>query len=143
MPHKSANALRDAWSATLSDPHLVPAHPSQTRAGQASLAYRNAHRAAMPLGTPLKEVGAAEVLLIHDLAVASAGQGLEIGRRLVDHAFEHAVRDGLMSAELVAVEGATGFWHAMGFAALETTPQIAAKLPAYGREATWMGGGIG
>lgn len=96
-----------------------------------------------PLGTPLKEVGATEVLFIHDLAVASAGQGLGVGRRLVDHAVELAVRDGLMSAELVAVEGATGFWHAMGFAALTTTPQIAAKLAAYGREATLMGRGIG
>lgn len=95
------------------------------------------------LGAPLVEFAPPEILFIHDLAVAAAGQGLGIGRRLVDHAFDRAVSDGLKSAELVAVEGAASFWQAMGFAELDASPEIAAKLAGYGRRAKWMGRAIG
>lgn len=92
------------------------------------LAHGWQRNAPPPLGTPLEEVGFAEILFIHDLAVETTGQGLGIRRRLVDHASDPAVQDGLKSAELVAVEGAAGFWKTMGFAALDATPEITAKL---------------
>jgi ribosomal protein S18 acetylase RimI-like enzyme len=102
------------------------------------------HRNSPPeLGAPLSGAGPVEILFIHDLAVATTGQGLGIGRRLVDHAFDLAVHDGLKSAELVAVEGAAGFWKNMGFVTLDATPEIVAKLAGYGRGATWMGRLIG
>ena len=81
--------------------------------------------------------------LIVNSVIDDPGQGLGIGRRLVDHAFDLAVHDGLKSAELVAVEGAAGFWKTMGFVTLDATPEIAAKLAGYGRGATWMGRTIG
>ncbi len=92
------------------------------------LAHGWQRNAPPPLGTPLEEVGFAEILFIHDLAVETTGQGLGIRRRLVDHASDPAVQDGLKSAERVAVEGAAGFWKTMGFAALDATPEITAKL---------------
>ena len=92
------------------------------------LAHGWQRNAPPPLGKPLEEVGSAEILFIHDLAVATAGQGLGIGRRLVDHAFDLAVHDGLKSAELVAVEDGAGFWTTIGFVTLYATPEIAAKL---------------
>lgn len=96
-----------------------------------------------PLGTPLDEISSADILFMHDLAVGTAGRGPGIGRRLVEGAFDLAVRDGLRSAGLVAVEGAAAFWLAMGFTALDATPEIAAKLAGYGRGAAWMGRAIG
>lgn len=62
--------------------------------------------APLPLGTPLDEVGSAGILFLHDLAV----------------------RDGLKSPDLVAVEGA---------------PEIAARVADYGPGASWMGRMIG
>ncbi len=95
------------------------------------------------LGTPLEEVGSPKILFIHDMAVATTGQGFEIGRRLVDHAFDMAFYDGLRSAGLVAVEDAAGFWKTMSFLTLYVTPQIAAKLAGYERGDKWMGRTIG
>ncbi|OYX94484.1 MAG: hypothetical protein B7X90_13375 [Novosphingobium sp. 17-62-19] len=95
------------------------------------------------LGTPLIETEPAEILYIHDLAVAPACRGHGVGQRLVGCAFDLAISDGLTSAELVAVEGAASFWQAMGFAGLDTTPAIEIKLASYGRGANWMGRGIG
>lgn len=99
--------------------------------------------APLSLGALLKEVGSVEILFIHDLTVATVGQGLGIGNRLVDYAFDLAVHDGLTSTELVAVKGATAFWTTMGFVMLNATPEIAAKLAGYGRGATGKGRMIG
>lgn len=107
------------------------------------LAHGWQRHAPPPLGTPLDEISSADILFIHDLAVGTAGRGLGIGRRLVESAYDLAVHDGLRSAELVAVEGAADFWQAMGFTALDATPEIAAKLAGYGRGAMWMGRDFG
>ena len=87
--------------------------------------------------------GSGETLFIHDLAIAPVGRGQGIGRKLIACAFDLAKGDGLMSAELVAVEGAANFWRGMGFAELQPTLEIAAKLAGYGREARWMGRSLG
>lgn len=91
------------------------------------------------LGAPLADTRLAEILFIHDLAVSTAGQGLGVGRKLVNCAFDTAARNGLSFAELVAVEGAASFWRALGFADLEVLPVIKAKLAGYGNRAVWMG----
>lgn len=79
-----------------------------------------------------------EVLFIHDLAVASAGRGLGLGRALIDRAFALARADGLDRAELIAVEGASQFWRTIGFADTDCPPALAAKVAGYGAEARWM-----
>lgn len=91
------------------------------------------------LGAPLLDTQPAEILLIHDLAVATRGQGLGVARKLVNCALDIAAQNGLNSAELVAVEGAASFWRALGFADLEVSPEITAKLAGYGNRVVWMG----
>jgi ribosomal protein S18 acetylase RimI-like enzyme len=79
-----------------------------------------------------------EVLFIHDLAVGSAGRGLGLGRKLVERAFELAAGDGLQAAELIAVEGAAGYWRSLGFAEANAAETLSSKVAAYGDEARWM-----
>lgn len=91
-----------------------------------------------PVGAVLRTDAAGEVLYIHDLAVSAEGRGAGLGRRLFDHAFELAGRNGIRSAELIAVEGAAGYWSALGFAEGAPPPDLAAKVSAYGARARWM-----
>ncbi|WP_033919373.1 GNAT family N-acetyltransferase [Sphingomonas sp. 37zxx] len=82
--------------------------------------------------------GASEVLFLHDLAVAKAGRGTGIGRKLVVQALALAAEDGLAAAELIAVAGAAGYWRALGFCESAVSAALAAKVAGYGPEARWM-----
>lgn len=84
-----------------------------------------------------------EVLYIHDLAIGSAGRGRGIGRQLVAKAFQMAASDGIQTAELIAVEGASRYWQTLGFAQASTSAALRAKLATYGAEATWMDRAMG
>lgn len=110
--------------------------------GDTLVAYLLAHgwpRAAPPAaGTVLSACGTSKVLYIHDLAVSPAGQGSAIGRRLIDRAFTLAASMGLNSAELIAVEGAAGFWRGLGFAEATGDERLEAKIKSYGPDARWM-----
>ena len=110
------------------------------RAG-AMVGYLLAHgwkRANPPaIGTLTGPAGASEVLYIHDLAIAPDARGLRLGEALVARAFDAGRASGLCEAELVAVEGAHGFWHRLGFREGHS-PAIAAKLVSYGSDARWM-----
>ena len=79
-----------------------------------------------------------EVLYIHDLAVAPLGRGLRLGQRLLQCAFELAVRDKLTDAELIAVEGAAPYWRRLGFIEPEVPDSLRRKVTAYGKGARWM-----
>ncbi|MBB5698165.1 putative N-acetyltransferase YhbS [Sphingomonas yantingensis] len=78
------------------------------------------------------------MLFLHDLALAPAARGLRVGERLVAAALEAARRDGLTEAELIAVEGAAGYWQLLGFVEATTTPALSAKVAGYGKAARWM-----
>lgn len=91
-----------------------------------------------PIDTVLEKDLIPEVLFIHDLAVSSVAQGAGIGRKLIDHAFELAWRDGLRKAELIAIEGAARYWRALGFEESLPSAILAAKLATYGPNARWM-----
>ncbi|MFY8195760.1 GNAT family N-acetyltransferase [Novosphingobium sp. B1] len=91
-----------------------------------------------PVGAILSPSARNEVLLIHDLAVGANGRGLDLGRRLVNRAFELAAQQKLDRAELIAVEGAAAYWRSLGFAAAEISAELEAKVAAYGSQACWM-----
>lgn len=90
------------------------------------------------VGELLSPKAASEVLFIHDLSVGVAGQGLGIGRKLVESAFELAACDGLQLAQLIAVEGAATYWETLGFGKAALDPALANKVAKYGTDARWM-----
>ncbi|HWA63931.1 MAG TPA: GNAT family N-acetyltransferase [Caulobacteraceae bacterium] len=94
------------------------------------------------VGARLAAEGPSEVLFIHDLSISPSGRGAGVGRRLIDRAFALAGRDGLGTAELIAVEGAASYWRTLGFAQAAASAPLAAKVAAYGPQAVWMTRGI-
>lgn len=102
------------------------------------LAHGWAGQSPPPVGAQLAPDVSGDVLFIHDLAVSAAGQGCGLGRKLIDYAFELAARDGLRTAELIAVEGAAPYWRGLGFAEGDPSPQLAARVAHYGADARWM-----
>ncbi len=111
--------------------------------GETLIAYLLAHgwpsRSPPAIGTILSEPEECAILFIHDLAVAPAGRGTAVGRRLVDGAtIAAAARHGLQRAELIAVEGAAPYWQRLGFAEETVSPALADKVAAYGSAARWM-----
>lgn len=79
-----------------------------------------------------------EVLYIHDLAVAASGGGVRLGRELVARAVASSRSQGLRRAELIAVDGAVGYWLKAGFTKSPAPPNVARKLPSYGPRSSWM-----
>lgn len=110
--------------------------------GGALVGYLLAHgwgrQAPPPVGAVLAAAPANEVLFVHDLAVSPGERGSGAGRQLVLRAFEQAAGDGLSTAELVAVDGAAGYWRLLGFVEDRIRPELAAKVAAYGPRARWM-----
>ncbi|WP_246152342.1 GNAT family N-acetyltransferase [Sphingomonas montanisoli] len=103
------------------------------------IAHGSAARSPFPVGHVLGPGDAGhDVLFIHDLCVSTAGRGIDLGRRIIDHAFDLATTAGLRRAELIAVEGAESYWRGLGFVEEEVSPALAAKVASYGADARWM-----
>ena len=102
------------------------------------LAHGWAAGAPPPIGAVLEADGPGEVLYIHDLAVSGGERGSGLGRQLIGRAFARAARDGFRRAELIAVEGAAGYWRTLGFVEGSPSAALAAKVGAYGAGARWM-----
>lgn len=81
----------------------------------------------------------AELLYLHDLAVAPAGRSLGLGRRLAERV-EQCARDlGLARIGLIAVQDSLAYWRRQGFAELPSLPAVLqAKLASFGPHARWM-----
>lgn len=128
--------------AFLSRIELAASYCLAARQGEKLLGYLLAHgwtRESPPaLGTPVADGVPSEVLFVHDLAVSSAGRGLELGERLVTRAFALAARNGLRRAELIAIEGAADYWRRLGFVETPLSGELSGKLATYGSTARWM-----
>lgn len=110
--------------------------------GPTLVGYLVAHgwrrRSPPPLGALLADEGRADILYIHDLAIAPSARGLKIGERLVGRAFAMAADMGLEQAELIAVEGAASYWRGLGFVEGDAAGDMRATLDRYGASARWM-----
>lgn len=102
------------------------------------LAHGWPRQAPSAVGAVVAQSGVNEVLFIHDLAVSSAGRGSGAGRTLIARAFELAARDGLPTAELIAVKGAASYWRKLGFVEAAVPLELAEKIATYGHDARWM-----
>ena len=134
--------LVEEEDAFLSRINLTASYCLTAKQGDALLGYLLAHGwkrgAPPPVGTVLADGMPSEVLFIHDLAVSPSTRGLGVGQRLIARTFERAARDGLRSAELIAVEGAAGYWRRLGFSESDASGALLEKLATYGTQARWM-----
>ena len=134
--------LREGWEAFASRLAGPTSYCLAAVRGETLVAYLLAHgwasQAPPPVGTILAADGPGEVLYVHDLAVSRHERGSGLGRQLMRHAFDLARRDGLRRAELIAVEGAAGYWSSLGFVETPPSPELAAKVAGYGADARWM-----
>lgn len=110
--------------------------------GRALVGYLLAHgwKGGSPpaFDAPLHREETLEVLFIHDLAVSTAVRGTGTGRRLIECAFERAAANGLRCAELIAVEGAAGYWRQFGFVEGPPSPELTATVAGYGAGAHFI-----
>ncbi len=79
----------------------------------------------------------ADVLYLHDLALAPWARGAGQARPIVERLVDQARSDGWPALTLVAVNRAAPVWERLGFAA-ETPPGMADKLASYGSDARYM-----
>ena len=81
----------------------------------------------------------ADMLYIHDLAVASAGRGKGIAQVLVSDAINAGKRIGLPKACLVAIQNSQKFWAQFRFETVPEPPDaLIPKLASYGPGAQLM-----
>jgi ribosomal protein S18 acetylase RimI-like enzyme len=140
-------ALIENESAFLSRMERATSYCLAAKQGEELLGYLLAHgwkRQSPPsIGATLDDEVPSEILFIHDLAVASSGRGLGIGRKLITRAFELSAQDGLRTAELIAVEGAADYWRQLGFVTETISDELQATLATYGNFSCWMTRAIG
>lgn len=80
-----------------------------------------------------------ECWFIHDLSVDPRARGSGTGARLVAEGMALARARGLVTSELIAVEGAHTYWAARGWQAWpEPGPALLAKVAGYGDQALYM-----
>lgn len=91
------------------------------------------------IGTALEPPPPGDNWFVHDLAQAPEGAGRGLARALVRSAADAAMALGLTRGDLIAVQGAAGFWAKMGYAEPDAVPPaLAAKVAGYGPDARYM-----
>lgn len=101
--------------------------------------YRSVCGKVTPLGATFETCPNPDSLYIHDLAVGSAA-GSGIGAKLVRHAWDTALADGLRYSSLVSVQNSRTFWGRFGYrkTSLADDPVQQDCLAAYGSDACYM-----
>jgi len=79
----------------------------------------------------------ADTYYIHDLALLPTARGSGAAAMVVTDMIDHALRTGLGSATLVAVNNSLPFWTHQGFAPVER-PELSDKLRSYEEAACYM-----
>lgn len=80
---------------------------------------------------------------IHDMAVAPAGQGQGLAKRLYAKARQGAMQAGLRCSRLIAVQSAARWWQGLGYAPVALATEAATRVSRYGEGAVVMGTQIG
>lgn len=79
----------------------------------------------------------ADILYLHDLALATEARGRGLAGPIVERLAEQARAEGWPGIALVAVNDAAGFWARNGFAVCDSS-RTAAQLASYGEGAHYM-----
>lgn len=79
----------------------------------------------------------ADLIYLHDLALAPEARGRKLAEAGVAHLVEAAGAAGWSHITLVAVNDATPFWTRQGFVA-DDNPEMTRKLASYGDSARYM-----
>ncbi len=91
------------------------------------------------IGTRLRPPPPGDNWFVHDLAIAEPARGLGLGRLLLRRGADSALALGLVRGDLIAVQGAGGFWARMGYAdPPDLSPALSDKVAAYGPDARYM-----
>ncbi len=68
-----------------------------------------------PLNAPFALVENANCLYLHDLALLKIAQGCGVGKKLIQAATEHALRNSAQALALLSVQNSKAFWQGFGF----------------------------
>lgn len=102
------------------------------------VAYPWRRNAAPALNTLIDVIPAdADLLYLHDLALAPATRGGGHAGAIIERLASEAEAAGWPAIALVAVNDAAAFWARHGFE-IVSSPEMAAKLASYGEDARYM-----
>lgn len=79
-----------------------------------------------------------DCLYLHDLAVLPTARQTGAGKALVQAFFACLAKLALQQANLIAVQGAAGYWRRYGFQPVQTTATLEKKLATYGEDVVYM-----
>jgi len=102
------------------------------------IAYPWRHEGVPALNTLIEALpGDADVVYLHDLAIAPAVRGGGFSRPIVERLAQQARADGWPALALVALNDAVAFWQVHGFV-VHDRPALRTRLAGYGESARYM-----
>ncbi len=103
------------------------------------VAYRSRRGKVSCLGDAFAHEPQADVLYLHDLAIATEWRGRGLARTLVDHARQQAQAQGLGGLALVSVNDTVLFWRQQGFEpVVDLNESALAALATYDGPAVYL-----
>lgn len=103
------------------------------------VAYRSLRGQVSCLGDAFEHQPQADVLYLHDLAIATEWRGRGLARALLEHARGQVLAQGLSGLSLVSVNDTVLFWRLQGFEpVLDLCESALAALATYDGPAVYM-----